>query len=140
MISITLSSKSFTHCCTLCTLLFSAFNLACISANEFLNFYWLLLVFSISFLKKSAFLFISALNSFIFTLNSFSIFTISFLNPASIRLQRSISLFLQGDSPVLLTENGCEHLRFLIYFLSCEFRENNYCSLGGLFIFESALG
>ena len=47
-----------------------AFSSVYTSANEFYSFSWLLLIFSSSFLRESALLFISSLNSF-------SIFTIS---------------------------------------------------------------
>ena len=48
-------------------------------------FSWLLLICSHSFLRESAFLFQSSLNSF-------RIFTLSLLNSKSVRLQRSVSL------------------------------------------------
>ena len=51
VISIILSSKSPIHSSVLFILLFSAFNSACNTENEFSNFSWLLLIFSSSFLK-----------------------------------------------------------------------------------------
>ena len=50
MISSILSSKSLIHYSALFILLFRAINSACVSANEFSNFSWLL-IFSSSFLK-----------------------------------------------------------------------------------------
>ena len=78
----------------------------------------------------------------IYVLNSFSIFTTSLLNLVSVRLQRSVSLFAPS------VEFSCSFnwewfLSFfilLIFFLFCEFRKNNYHSLGGLFIRKSAPG
>ena len=86
VISIILSSTSLFHSSALFLLLFIAFTSVCISSNEFSGFPWLLLIFSISFLKESELLFISSLNSF-------SIFTISLLNSRSVWLQRSVSLW-----------------------------------------------
>ena len=93
VISIILSSKSLILSSALFILLFSAFNSVSVSENKFYNFSWFLLIFSSSFLKKSALLLMSTLNYFIFTLNSFSIFTTSLWNSVSVRLQRSVSLF-----------------------------------------------
>ena len=64
---------------------------------------------------------------------SFSIFSASFLNSESVRLQRSASLLLQGNS-VLLTGIGSCASSFCLYFSYSEFRENSYCSVGGRFI------
>ena len=85
VISIILSSKSLIHSSALFILLFIALSSVCISANEFYSFSWLLLICSHSFLRESAFLFQSSLNSF-------RIFTMSLLNSKSVRLQRSVSL------------------------------------------------
>ena len=85
MISIILSSTSLIHSSALFILVFTAFSSVYISANEFSSFSWLLLIFSSSFLRVSALLLISSLNSF-------SIFTLSLLNSRSVRLQRSVSL------------------------------------------------
>ena len=60
VISIILSSTSLIHSYALSILLFSAFNLVCISAHEFSNFYWFLLICS------SFFLFLSFSFSFVF--------------------------------------------------------------------------
>ena len=80
----------FTHT-FFCILLFIAFSLAIVSACEFSNFNWLLFIISSSLLQWSAFVLITL---FIY----FSIFTISFLNSWSGRLERSVSLFvLSGD-------------------------------------------
>ena len=51
VISIILSSKSLICSSALFILLFSAFSSVCISANEFSNFSWFLLIFSGSFLN-----------------------------------------------------------------------------------------
>ena len=86
-------------------------------ANEFSNFSWLLLIFSSSFLKYSTLLCVSALNSFIFALNSFGIFTISFLNLDCIGPFHC--LLLEVNSPVLLTgELVAERLHFAYIFLT----------------------
>ena len=56
-------------------------------------------------------------NSFIFALNSSRIYTVSFLNLASIRLKRSVSLFApSGNSPVLLTVSYFWDSSFCLYF------------------------
>ena len=60
---IILSSKSVIHSSALFILLFNSFNSPCISANEFTHFSWFLLIFSNSFLKQSALLFISSIFS-----------------------------------------------------------------------------
>ena len=86
VISIILSSRSLMHSFALSNLLFIACSSVCISANEYSSFSWLLLIFSSSFLRESALLFISSCNSF-------SIFTISLLNSKCVRLQSSVSLF-----------------------------------------------
>ena len=93
VISTILSSKSLIHSSALLILLFGAFSSICVSANEYSNSSMFLLTFSSSFLKESALLFISALNSLIFSLNSSSIFTTYPLNSVSVRLQRSVLLF-----------------------------------------------
>ena len=85
VISIILSSKSLIHSSALFILLFIAFSSVSNSANEFSSFSYFLLIFSSSFLKESALLFISSLNSF-------SIFNTSLFNSMSVRLQRSVSL------------------------------------------------
>ena len=87
MISIILSSTSLIRSSALFILVFIALSSVCISASEFSSFSWLLLIFSSSFLRESALLFISSLNSF-------SIYTISLLNSKSVRLQRSVSLLI----------------------------------------------
>ena len=74
-ISIFLSCKSLIHASALFIVLFIDFNSVCISANEFYNFSWLLM-FPSCLPKESALVFISSLNSLIFSLNSFSIFII----------------------------------------------------------------
>ena len=81
-------------------------------------------------------LFISALNSFIFILYSFSIFTISLLNSVSIGLQRSVSLFV-ASGEFSCSFNWEWFFILLIFFLCCEFREANYYSLGRLFLCKS---
>ena len=83
VISIILSSRSSS---ALFILLFMAFSSAFISSNEFSNFSGLLTASS-SFLQQSAFLLIAFLNSF-------SIFIIPLLNSGSVRLKKSVSLFV----------------------------------------------
>ena len=83
VISIILSSRSSS---ALFILLFIAFSSAFISSNEFSNFSGLLTASS-SFLQQSAFLLIAFLNSF-------SIFIIPLLNSVSVRLKKSVSLFV----------------------------------------------
>ena len=77
-----------------------------------------LLIFSSSFLKESALLFISSLNSF-------SIFNTSLLNSVSVRLQRSVSL-LTALSEFSCSFNWESFLSFfvlLVFFFFCEFGE-----------------
>ena len=75
------------------------------------------------------------------SLNSFSIFTISFVNSVSVRLQRSISLFAPlGEFCSFNWEWLPSFFILLIFFLFCEYRDNNCCSIGGLFISTSAPG
>ena len=54
------------------------------------------------------------------------------LNLVSVRLQRSVSLFvLSGDSPVLLTGNGSRASLFCLYFsYSVNFGKTNTVVLG----------
>ena len=117
VISIILSSTSLIHSSALFILVFIAFSSVCISTNEFSSFSWLLLIFSSSFLKESALLFISYLNSF-------SIFTISLLNSKSVRLQRSVSLLTAlGDF------SCCFNLEwFLCFFIVLVF--SFFCEFG----------
>ena len=122
MISIILSSTSLIRCSALFILVFIVLSSVCISAKEFASLSWLLLIFSSSFLRKSALLFISSLNSF-------SIFTISFLNSKSVRLQRSISLWI---ALFFIFIFWCYHLGIIYYpvlqFMSSlgEFRPFNF--------------
>ena len=119
VISIILSSKSFTHFSILFILLFNAFNSAFVCANEFSNFSWLFLIVYSSFLKYSVLLFISILNSF-------SYFH-CFLNSVSVRLQRSVSLFTpSGEFSYSFNWEWFLCFIFLIFFLFCEFREDSY--------------
>ena len=78
LIAIVLSSTSLIHSSALFILVLTALSSICISANEFFGFAWLLLMFSHSILRASAFLFISCLHSF-------SLFTVSLLNSKSDR-------------------------------------------------------
>ena len=77
----------------------------------------------------------STLNSFVFTLNSFIVFPISLLNLVSVRLQRSVSLFgASGEFSCYFNwEWFLSCFILLIFFLFCEFRETNYCSIEGYF-------
>uniref|UniRef100_A0A4X1UK17 Uncharacterized protein n=1 Tax=Sus scrofa TaxID=9823 RepID=A0A4X1UK17_PIG len=118
VISIILSSTSLIRSSELFILFFIALSSVCISANEFSSFSWLLLILSSSFLKESALLLISSLNSF-------SIFNTSLLNSMSVRLQRSVSL-LSALGEFSCSFNWEWFLCFFIlfvFFLSCEFRE-----------------
>ena len=73
--------------------------------------------------------------------NSFIIFTISFLNSVSVRLQGSVSLFaFSGEFCSFKWECFLSFPILLIFFLFCQFREYNYCSLGGLFIMRALPG
>jgi len=131
VISIILSSTSLIRSSALFILLFVAFSSACISANEFSSFSWLLLIFSSSFLRESAWLFISSLNSF-------SIFTISLLKSKSVRLQRSVSLL------IALGEFSCcfnwewflSFFILLVFFFFCEFGEVKLCQVVMFLSFE----
>ena len=125
MISIILSSKLLIHSSELLILLFSAFSLVYVFANEFSSFSMFPLVFSSSFLKESALLFISALDYLIFSLNSLSILTISLLNSMSVRMQNSVSLFA-ASCEFSCSFNWEWFLNFfilLMVFFSHEFRE-----------------
>ena len=95
---IILSYRSLIHSSALFILLFSSFNSVCVSASEFYIFSRLL-IFSGSFVKSSVLLFISALNSFIFTLNSFKIVTIPLLNFLFYSRGLFHCLLLQVNSP-----------------------------------------
>ena len=64
VISIILSSRSLILSSVFVILLFIVMSSVFISANEFSNFSWLLLIVSSSFLQLSAFLLIAFLNSF----------------------------------------------------------------------------
>ena len=92
-----LSFRSLTHSSALFSLLYIAFNLTFVLANEPSN--WLLFIVSSSLLQRSTFL------SKVF-LNSFSILIISFLNSESGRLERSVSMFFQGMPLILLVGSG----------------------------------
>ena len=85
--------RSLVHSSALFSALLIAFSLVFISAIELCNFDWLLFTVSSSLLQSSAFL------SIIF-LNFFRIFITSFLDLGSGRLERSVSLFIQGVSLV----------------------------------------
>lgn len=69
-------------------------------------------------------------------------FTISFLNSVSIRLQRSVSLFapMEEFSYFFDWKYFMSFFILITFFLFCEFRENNYCSFGGLLTCESTPG
>ena len=84
-------------------LLFIAFSSAFILANEFSNFSWLLLIIFRSFLSNLSIAF----------LNSFNIFITSFSNVVSVRLDRSVSLFLQGNSLGSVAESGPLFLNYI---------------------------
>ena len=64
VVSIILSSRSLILSSVFFILLFILMSSVFISANEFSNFSWLLLIISSSFLQLSAFLLIAFLNSF----------------------------------------------------------------------------
>ena len=74
--------------------------------------------------------------SSIFTLNSFSILTVFFLNSVSIRLQRSVSLFApSGEFSFFFNwEWFLNFFILLIVFFFKEFREKNFSSLGRFFL------
>ena len=89
--SIILSSRSLVHSSILFNLLFIAFSSVFISAIKLVNFDWFLFIVSTSLLKGYTLLSINFLNPC-------SIFIASFLNSASSKLEKSISLFaLSGD-------------------------------------------
>ena len=83
-----------------------------ISANEFSNFSWLLLIVSNSFLQLSAFLLIPFLNSFYYI-------------TSITRLKKSVSLFFQGNSLDLLTKSGSSASSFLYFSYSVSLGETN---------------
>ena len=59
----------------------------------------------------------------------------------SVRFQRSVSLFPpSGEFSCSFNWEWFLTFTLLIFVLFCEFRENNYCSLGGLFIYEKVPG
>ena len=107
VISIIPSSRSSS---ALFILLFIAFSSAFISSNEFSNFSGLLTASS-SFLQQSAFLLIALLNSF-------SIFIIPLLNSVSVRLKKSVSLFILSREFSISTGSGSSASSFHLYF-SC---------------------
>ena len=140
MISINLSSKSLIRSSALFILLFIVFSSVFISADEFSSFSWLLFIFSSSFLQceqavvprmLSVLLFISSLNSLIFSLNSVNIFTISLLNSVSIRLHKCVSVLtaLGEFSCCFNWEWFLSFFILLVFFFFCEFGEAKLYSL-----------
>ena len=111
-------------------LLFDAFNSACIYADEFSNFSWLLLIVSGSFLKSYTLLLISILNSLIISLPPF--WTPCLLDYRGL----FYCLLLQGNSPVFLTGNGsCASVFCLYISYSVNLGKTIICyNLRGLFI------
>ena len=74
----------------------------------------------------------SSLNPFIFTLYSFSVFTLYLLNSVSIRLQRSVSLFAaSGEFYSFNWERLLSSFISHIFFLFCEFRKSTTIVLAG---------
>ena len=117
LISIFLSSRSLL-CSSLFFLLFTAFSPALVSANEFYNFSWFLLIVSSSFLEYFAFLLIA--------FHSFSIL-IFFLKLLS-RLKEAcfIVVLLEECSRSFNCEWFLCFFILLIFILLCEFRINSY--------------
>ena len=124
VISIILSSRALIHSSASFNLLFIAFRLVFILAIELSNFDLFLFMIYSSLIQWSAFI------SIIF-LNSFSIFITSFWTWGLVRLERSISLFFQGISLVLLIVSSLivssfSAFSFYFYFSVSEFRRNVY--------------
>ena len=114
------------------SLLFIAFSSVFISAIGLSNFDWLRFIVSSSLLQWSSFLSIAFLNSF-------SIFITSFLNSGFGRLERSVLLFFQEISLVLLTGSSSAVFSFYLYFSDSMYLGETviYCGLGGLFLCRS---
>ena len=130
------SSKSLVHPSTLFILLFHAFSSAFVSANQFCNFSRPLLIVSSSFLKLS-------ILPLIAVLNSISISISCFLNSASFRLHRSVSLFapLVEFSGLLNRNHACASSFCLYFSHSVNLGKTiMFCSPGGLFICRSEPG
>ena len=138
VISIILSSMSLIHYSALFILLFIIFISVWIYANEFSHFSWLLPILSKAFLREYVLLFVSSLNSLIFSLNSFSIFTISLWNSMSDRLQRSVSLFAASCELFCSFNWECfwASSSCLCFSISVSLGKPN-CSLGGLLLCKS---
>ena len=109
MISIILYSKSLTHSSALFILLFNAFNWAFISASEFSNFSWLFLYLRIPF-WINLHINCPSLIHFIFSLPPF--WTWCLLDCRDL----FCCILLQGNSPVLLTENDTWASSLCLYF------------------------
>ena len=135
VIFITLSSKSLICSSSLFILLFNVFSSVFISANDFPNYFCLLIV-SISFLKSSALLLMST--QFLQYFHYLLFLTWCLLDWRGL----FHCLLLQGNSPVLLIVSGSWASSFCLYFSNSVSlgKTTIYCGLGGLFIQGSILG